>query len=77
MTPDEIIREKYEACLTIAVDQLQQADNLCKQWRVTAVRNGREFYSWHATRKEAVLAAKDQRTRGLFSRVSVGECNGR
>ena len=40
-------------------------------WRVTAVRNGREWHSWHATEAEAKAAAKDQRKRRLFSRVTV------
>ena len=42
-------------------------------YRVTAIRNSREWYSWHATRKEAGTAAKNQRSRGIFQRVTVDQ----
>ena len=34
-------------------------------WRVTAIRHGREWYSWHSTKAEASKAAMKQRARGL------------
>ena len=42
-------------------------------WRVQVSRNGRFQFSWHATKKEAIAAAADQRTRHLWSSVRVVE----
>lgn len=43
------------------------------QWRVQVTRNGRFFFSWHATKEEAMQAAATQRSRNLWTSVRVSK----